>query len=58
MFSIDMQDMPGIKREGFALLRETARREKAKRNNTKPKFLVAMRLGETPVHIPNTKVKP
>ena len=53
-----MQDMPGIKREGFVLLRETARRKKAKRNNTKPKFLVAMRLGETPVHIPNTKVKP
>ena len=26
---------PEIKREGFALLRETARREKAKRNNTK-----------------------
>ena len=52
-----MQDMPGIKREGFALLRETARRKKAKRNNTKPKFLVAMRLGETPVHIPNTMVK-
>ena len=58
MSSIDMQDMPEIEREGFALLRETARREKAKRNNTKPKFLVAMRLGETPVHIPNTKVKP
>ena len=52
-----MQDMPGIKREGFALLRETARRKKAKRNNTKPKFLVAMRLGETPVPIPNTTVK-
>ena len=33
--SIDMQDMPEIKREGFALLRETARRKKAKRNNTK-----------------------
>ena len=53
-----MQDMLEIKRVGFALLRETARREKAKRNNTKPIFLVAMRLGETPVHIPNTKVKP
>ena len=26
---------PEIKREGFALLRETARRKKAKRNNTK-----------------------
>ena len=48
---------PEIKREGFALLRETARREKAKRN-TQNTFLVAMRLGETPVHIPNTKVKP
>ena len=46
-----------MKREGFALLRETARRKKAKRNNTKPKFLVAMRLGETPVPIPNTMVK-
>ena len=30
-----MQDMPEIEREGFALLRETARRKKAKRNNTK-----------------------
>ena len=28
-------EMKREKREGFALLRETARREKAKRNNTK-----------------------
>ena len=52
-----MQNILEIKREGFALLCETARREKAKRNNTKPKFLVAMRVGATPVPIPNTMVK-
>ena len=57
-FCVAVQNILEIKREGFALLRETARRKKVKRNNTKTKFLVAMRLGETPVHIPNTKVKP
>ena len=39
---------------------KTQKREQRKQNKGKKQhktFLVAIRLGETPVHIPNTKVK-